>query len=53
MPRIGTPSSKTARGRAGEPSSITLAGPPEKITALGANSARKSSVTDWNGWISQ
>ena len=47
------PMSKTALGGRGEPSSMTLAGPPEKITAFGAKARRNSSVTVWKGWISQ
>ncbi len=53
MPITGTPSPKSASGTRGLPASVTLAGPPDRITACGANSARKSGVTFWNGWISQ
>ena len=40
-------------GGLGAPSVKTDAGPPEKITALGAKDARNASVTVWKGWISQ
>ena len=53
MPRTGTPSSKISGGGRGQPASGTEAGPPDRITARGANSARKAGVTFWNGWISQ
>jgi len=43
------PSENTLSGGIGAPSAKTEEGPPEKITALGANSARNVSVTFWNG----
>ena len=52
MARIGTPESNTACGARGEPSDVTEAGPPEKITALGLSRAKAASA-DWKGWISQ
>jgi hypothetical protein len=41
--------SNTDFGGIGAPSSNTEAGPPEKITALGANSLRNAFVTFWKG----
>ena len=39
MPSSGTPISKAISGARGVPISVTEAGPPEKMMALGANSA--------------
>ena len=47
------PNSYTNLGGLGEFSSVTLAGPPDNITASALNSFKNSSVTFWNGWISQ
>ena len=52
MPSTGTPASNTACGARGDPSAVTEAGPPDRITAFGSRAA-KAAAADWNGAISQ
>jgi hypothetical protein len=52
MPSTGTPASKIACGARGEMSSVTEAGPPERMTPLGCIAA-KASAAFWNGTISE
>ena len=52
MPSTGTPAAKIASGTCGEPSSSTLAGPPDRMIAFGRSSATAFSAA-LNGTISE
>jgi hypothetical protein len=45
MPSTGTPSANTEPAASARLRRVTEAGPPERITAFGAKSRRKASVT--------
>ena len=52
MARIGSPESRITCGARGLPGSVTLAGPPEKITPLGFIRAKAASALE-KGAISE